>query len=291
MNMFAHDGLQMWYGTPDAPAPEGTIAERRGISVTVGVRPANPAIAVRLRYRVDGRRPETVSAPFLADDFPKRTRYFRATFPTFWSGDTVEYLPLASCAGRRVPDSPTARTFPSSFRLSASSVAPSPDIAAERRGLPQAEFPPRLQHLVHVRVTLTDQPEIVGQTPAGFVVNWAPVSGTLDGPAFHATVIPGGEHQTTVRPDGIGILSASLSIMTADRDLIAVYHSGLADYGADWAVLLSSGRWPSVLPVRTHIRLSTAAASYQWLNRLYCLSLGEVRAAEHLYVYDMYAVR
>src|SRR5215470_18108474 len=122
MVQLAHDGLELWYGTPDAPAPDGTTEPRQGVSVTVGVRPANPSNAVSVRYRVDGRGVETVSAPLVANDFQKRTQYFRATFPTFWSGETVEYVPVVSCEGRRAPDPATASTFPSAFRLSEASA-------------------------------------------------------------------------------------------------------------------------------------------------------------------------
>ena len=108
MVQLAHDGLELWYGTPDAPAPDGTTEHRQGVSVTVGVRPANPSNAVSVRYRVDGRGVETVSAPLLANDFQKRTQYFRAVFPTFWRGETVEYVPVVSCEGRRAPDPATA---------------------------------------------------------------------------------------------------------------------------------------------------------------------------------------
>ena len=86
MVRLAHDGLEMWYATPDAPAPDGTTEQREGVSVMVGVRPANPSNAVSVRYRVDGRAIEAVSAPLIANDFPERTQYFRATFPTFWYG-------------------------------------------------------------------------------------------------------------------------------------------------------------------------------------------------------------
>ena len=130
MVQLAHDGLELWYGTPDAPAPDGTTEQRQGVSVTVGVRPANPSNAVSVRYRVDGRGVETVSAPLVTNDFQKRTQYFRAAFPTFWRGETVEYVPVVSCEGRRAPDPATAGSFPSSFRLSA---------AARHR----AEAPPR----------------------------------------------------------------------------------------------------------------------------------------------------
>jgi hypothetical protein len=291
MVQLAHEGLELWYGTPDAPAPDRTTEQRQGVSVTVGVRPANPSNAVGVRYRVDGGSVEMVSAPLVANDFQERTQYFRATFPTFWSGETVEYLPVVSCEGRRAPDPATAGTFPTSFRLSAAGATSPLSTPPERASEPHAVFPGRLEHLVHVRVPLTREPELIGETPAGFVVNWAPVSGTLDGPAFHATVIPGGEHQTTVRADGIGVLSASVTVETHDRALIALRHAGTVDYGEDWAARLRLGKWPAVLPVRSQIRLLTSDPRYRWLNRLHCLSVGEVRPLDHLYSYDMYAVR
>src|SRR6478672_8921209 len=124
MVQLTHDGLELWYGTSDAPAPDGTTEERQGVSVTVGVRPTNPSNAVSVRYRVDGRGVETVSAPLVSNDFQKRTQYFRATFPTFWSGETVEYVPVVSCEGRRAPEPATAGSFPSSFRLGEAWPAP-----------------------------------------------------------------------------------------------------------------------------------------------------------------------
>jgi hypothetical protein len=292
MVRLAHDGLEMWYATPDAPAPDGTTEQREGVSVMVGVRPANPSNAVSVRYRVDGRAIEAVSAPLVANDFPERTQYFRATFPTFWYGETVEYLPVLSCEGRRAPDPATASTFPTAFRLSEASAALQPRRPVESPFEFRAAFLARLEHLVSVRVSLEREPEFIGETPAGFVIKWAPVSGTLDGPAFHATVIPrpGGEHETIVRTDGIGILSASVSIKTHDQVLIAIHHSGIVDFGENWSGRTPL-RWPSALPVRTYIRLLTADPKYRWLNRLYCLSVGEVRPAEQLFAYDMYAVR
>jgi hypothetical protein len=291
MASLANDGLELWYSTPDAPAPNGTTEQRRGLSVTVGVRPANPANSVSVRYRVDGRGVSTVSAPLVANDFQNETQYFRATFPTFWSGETVEYLPLLSCEGRRAPDPATASIFPTSFRLTAESAIAPQSGRPRADGLAQAAFPAHLEHLVHVRVPLAREPEVIGETPAGYIVNWYPVSGTLDGPAFRASVIPGGEHQTVIRPDGIGVLSASVSIRTHDGALIALRHSGTTDFGEDWRTWLSRGRWPASLPVRTSIRLLTCAATYRSLNRLNCLSVGEVRPEEQLYAYDMYAVR
>jgi hypothetical protein len=287
----AHHALDFWYGTPDAPAPDGTTESRQGVAVTVGVRPSNPSNAVSVRYRVDGRGVQMVSAPLVKNDFERGTQYFRATFPTFWSGETVEYLPVVSAEGRRAPDPGTARTFPSSFTLSATSPVSLVDRAPASRPTSPAVYAPRLEHLVHVRVPLAREPELIGETPAGFVINWAPASGTLDGPAFRAAVIAGGKHQTIVRPDGVGLLSVTVTVRTHDGALIALDYSGTVDYGQDWAARLADGRWPSVLPVRSYIRLLTSHPTYRWLNRLDCLGVGEVRPTERLYTYDMYALR
>ena len=290
MVSLGYHALEYWYGTPDAPAPLGTSEPRQGVAVTVGVRPASPTNAVAVRYRVDGRGVETVSAPLVATDFTKRTQYFRARFPTFWSGETVEYLPVVSSEGRRAPDPETARTFPSSFTLSAAGPVSRIEPVPSRRTSP-AVYTPTLEHLVHVRVALAREPELIGQTPAGYVINWPPASGTLDGPAFRATVVVGGEHQTIVRSDGVGLLRVSVTVRTHDGALIAVKYDGTVDYGEDWAGRLAAGRWPAVLPVRSYVRLLTSHPTYRWLNRLDCVAVGEVRPPEWLYAYDMYALR
>jgi hypothetical protein len=291
MVQFSHDGLEMWYGTPDAPAPDGTTEPRHGVSVTVGVRPPNPSNAASVRYRVDGRGIETVSAHLVAHDFESGKQYFRATFSDFWSGETVEYLPVVSCDGRRAPDPATASTFPSTFRLRATDVVQPMDTRTAPPRHRPAMFVPRLDHVAHVDVSLAERPELVGETPAGYIVNWPPVRGTLDGPALRGTLIPGGEHQVIIRPDGIGALSVSVTVETHDGALILVRYSGTADYGEDWSRRAERESWPAVLPIRSQVRLLTCDARYRWLNRLDCLGVGEVRAGTFSYVYDMYAVR
>jgi Protein of unknown function (DUF3237) len=288
----AHDRLELWYGTADAPAPDGTTEPRQGVTVTVGVRPPSPSNAVVVRYRIDGRNVGTVSAPLLSHDPAKGIQHFRATFPTFWSGERVEYLPLVTCDGRHAPDPATAATFPSGFGLADTGALPATATAAGSPGTTApTRFPVDLEHLVHVRATLVREPELIGETPAGFVVNWPPASGTLDGPAFTARVLSGGEHRTVVRPDGIGVLTVSVTIETLDRALISLVYSGTVDYGVDWSARLRRGDWPAVLPVCSHIRLLTADPRYGWLNRLDCLGVGEVRPRDYLYLYDMYAIR
>ncbi|GAA3627681.1 DUF3237 family protein [Microlunatus ginsengisoli] len=290
MVRLTHNGLKIWYATPDAPAPDGTLEQRQGVSVTVGVRPANPSNAVSVRYRVDGQVGQSISALLVANDFQQQTQYFRATFPTFWSGDSVEYMPIVSCNGRRAPDPETASAFPTRFRLSQESAAVPASRPAERTAERRPEFAARLEHLAHVRVELAREPELFGETPAGFIINWPPVSGTVDGPALHASVVPGGVHQTAVRPDGIGILTVTVTIETHDRILIAEHASATVDFGEDWRSWLPVRKWRPTLPVRSAIRMVSSEPRYGWLNRLQCLGIGEARLYEYLYAYDLYAV-
>lgn len=51
---FTNEGLTIWYGTDDAPAPvDGCEQSRQGVSVTVAIQPPNPSNVLTLRYRVD----------------------------------------------------------------------------------------------------------------------------------------------------------------------------------------------------------------------------------------------
>ena len=111
------------------------------------------------------------------------------------------------------------------------------------------------------------------------------------GPHYIPGSLPGGEHQTIVRADGIGILSVSVTVETHDHVAIAVRYTATIDFGEDWAVWLPLKEWPAALPVRSSIRLLSADPKYRWLNRLHCLGVGEARLPEYFYTYDMYAVR
>src|SRR4051794_16838125 len=115
---FSHQQLSLWYGTADAPAPlDNTVQPRRGVSVTVAVQPASPCNTVSVRYRVDEGLFQSVRAARLQTDSLQCIDYFRATFPKFWTGERVSYVPILMCAGRVVPDPTTTTTFPSAFRL------------------------------------------------------------------------------------------------------------------------------------------------------------------------------
>jgi hypothetical protein len=137
---YSEDGLLLWYGTGDAPAPMGTIEVARGseqaqVSVTVGMQPPSASNSVQVTYRVNGGAAATVTAALLAHDPHQQAQYFRAQLPAFRVGDQVEYLAVGRAPGHQVPGPQQAGQFAASFR-----VVPDPPAEGES-ALPHAAAP------------------------------------------------------------------------------------------------------------------------------------------------------
>ena len=114
---FEHEGRSLWYGTPDAPAPEEAVQAGADIAITIGVSPVDASNNIKLLYRIDQGPTEMVAAKWLQNDPSGKAQYFRARLPALRAGDTVEYLPICRCAGRQVPSPDQARQFASSIRV------------------------------------------------------------------------------------------------------------------------------------------------------------------------------
>src|SRR6266567_6610295 len=127
---FEHEGMSLWYGTPDAPAPRETVQADTDITITVGVQPMNAGNNVEVLYRINQGPTEKVTAKWLRNDTYKKSQYFRASLPAFRAGDMVEYAALCRRAGRWVVPAPEeVEHFASSFRGKDSMVGPEPSLA------------------------------------------------------------------------------------------------------------------------------------------------------------------
>lgn len=146
---YVQNGTSFWYGTPDAPAPQGDIpassaGRATGITLTFALQPIGARNTVEARYRVNGGASARVSAPQARIDVRTNTQYFVATLPEFHVGDTVEYIGVVSWPGGQVPTADVATTFPSSFKIvaaghhSAASRGASTTHAVEGQHGPQA---------------------------------------------------------------------------------------------------------------------------------------------------------
>lgn len=124
MNL-THDGLTLWFGTPDTPGPfDEEVVARAGISLLVGAHPANPTNSIVVRYRVDGGIMQSVPGREVRTDHERARQYFSVSFPHLVTGDVVEYWPLLTCGGRQVPAASQSQRFRGRFRLDPKRVGP-----------------------------------------------------------------------------------------------------------------------------------------------------------------------
>lgn len=105
--------------------------------------------------------------------------------------------------------------------------------------------------------------------PAG-AMTWARLSGE---------VIDGGSDWQAVRADGSTTLDVRLALKTDDDAMIAMTYRGVRHGPAD--VITRMGRGEAVDPEKYYFRINplfeTAAATYDWLNRILAVGIGHRR--------------
>ena len=149
----------------------------------------------------------------------------------------------------------------------------------------------KLEHICSYGGRLADAPEIIGPVPEGIRVNFFSAGGEVTGPRIRGKVRPVGGDWVTVRKDGVAYLDVRTTFETDDGALILVTYLGLADFGEDGYERFLRGEMPPVVKLRTSPRFVTSHSEYLWLNRLFCIGIGEYRAAENVAEHDVYAVR
>lgn len=121
---FEHEGLQLWYGTPDAPAPDETVEADAAATVTVAVWPADVSNQVAVIYRINGGATQRKVAAWWRNG-SSGIQYFGARLGPFRPGDLVEYAATCHCAGRQVPAKHEGERLSSSFRVMNGEKTPS----------------------------------------------------------------------------------------------------------------------------------------------------------------------
>lgn len=148
-----------------------------------------------------------------------------------------------------------------------------------------------LEHICSYTGRLRTPPEMIGPVPEGIRVNFYSAGGEFTGPKMRGTVRSVGGDWVTVRKDGVAHLDVRSTFETHDGALILVTYQGIADFGEDGCDRFARGEIPSVVKLRTAPRFVTSHPEYDWLNRLFCLGIGEYRSVTNTAVYDVYAVR
>jgi hypothetical protein len=121
---FENDGMSLWFGTADTPAPGQTVGAGREASITIAVCPPDANNKVELRYRVNGGPTKVVLPQWMRSHSASQAHYFRAHFPSLTTGDVVDFKVVCRCAGRQVPSPEETKDFAASFRVVGSQEAP-----------------------------------------------------------------------------------------------------------------------------------------------------------------------
>jgi hypothetical protein len=130
----------------------------------------------------------------------------------------------------------------------------------------------------------------IGATPNGNRRIGLVAGGVFEGARLKGKVLPGGADWIIMRPDGCTTLDVRLVLETDDGATIGMTYRGLRHGPA--AVMDRLNRGENVDPAEYYFRISiifeTAAAKYDWLNRIFAIGTGR-RTPEGV-VYDVFEV-
>jgi len=127
--------------------------------------------------------------------------------------------------------------------------------------------------------------QVVGATQGGVRRIGVVPGGSFEGERLSGEVLDGGSDWQTVRSDGTTTLNVRLVLKTKDDALIGMTYQGLRHGPADVAARIEKGEAvdPAAYYFRTNPLFETAAAKYDWLNRVVAIGIGHRRADGPIY--------
>lgn len=132
--------------------------------------------------------------------------------------------------------------------------------------------------------------QVVGAAPGAFRRVGVVPGGSFEGDRLSGEVLEGGNDWQTVRSDGATTLDVRLVLKTTDDALIGMSYRGIRHGSAEILARLDRGEAvdPSGYYFRTHAQFETAAAKYDWMNRIIAVGIGARQTAA--VVYSMFEV-
>lgn len=127
--------------------------------------------------------------------------------------------------------------------------------------------------------------QIVGATPGGLRRVGAVPGGLFEGERLSGDVLDGGSDWQTVRSDGATTLNVRLVLKTNDDALIGMTYQGVRHGPPDVLAKIDKGEAvdPASYYFRTNPLFETAAAKYDWINRIVAVGLGHRLADGPIY--------
>ena len=125
----------------------------------------------------------------------------------------------------------------------------------------------------------------VGATPGAFRRVGVVPGGSFEGERLSGEVLDGGSDWQTVRSDGATTLDVRLVLKTNDGALIGMMYRGIRYGPPDIMERIDKGEVvdPTSYYFRTNPSFETAAAKYDWINRITAVGIGHRRADGPIY--------
>jgi hypothetical protein len=126
---------------------------------------------------------------------------------------------------------------------------------------------------------------IVGATPGGYRRIGVVSGGSFEGERLSGEVLDGGSDWQTVRNDGSTTLNVRLVLKTKDDALICMTYQGVRHGPPDVVERIEKGEVvdPTSYYFRINPLFDTAAAKYDWINRVVGVGIGHRRADGPIY--------
>jgi Protein of unknown function (DUF3237) len=161
------------------------------------------------------------------------------------------------------------------------------EVPNERRILSMAEL--RTAHLFTLTLEVAGM-QPIGATPAGDRRVGLVAGGRFAGARLRGIVLPGGADWIMLRSDGATTLDVRLVLQTDDNAAIGMTYRGMRHGPASVMDRMARGEAvdPSEYYFRTSVAFETAAANYDWLNRIIAVGTGHRPPAGP--VYDVFEV-
>jgi hypothetical protein len=295
MTEYSEKGLILRWDAPDLVASD---RQDQGPRVVVAARPAHPSNVVTAVYTVDGGA-ERIARGYRLHPSPRADgeEWFGVDVPPQTDGAQIAIVPILSCSGREAD--PRRGGFAltpllTPPRQQSAPRAPRADTSGPARVTPShlARFAFEPEFLFRVTAPVDRDEDPVGETPDGLRMKFLLSSGGyVQGPALTGDILPLGGDWMRIRPDGIGIAQINALIHPVGGGIVLTEYSGVVDFGPDGYRLLAAGGGPKRASLRFAPRYLTSEPRLSWLNRLQCLSVGEVDLERYLVEYDLYRFR
>jgi hypothetical protein len=127
--------------------------------------------------------------------------------------------------------------------------------------------------------------QIVGATPSAFRRIGVVPGGSFEGERLSGEVLDGGSDWQTVRSDGATTLNVRLVLKAKDEALISMTYRGIRYGPPDVVARIEKGEVvdPTSYYFRINPLFETAAANYDWINRVVAVGIGHRREDGPIY--------